>query len=224
MNDRSYYYIGNSRTTFKGDEMEKQPKAKTNRDVIVRAALAAFVETGFHQTGIRDIARRAGVSLGNLYNHFSGKDALIAEIARIEAAEIETMLATLPQSDSAMDGVCALAAALLQQASRPGNAVLSADLTAEAMRNPVVAEVFSANGARVAAELTALIQKGVERGEMAPPVPVADCVTLIHDAAQAAGMRTAFQGSAAVKAAGKAQEAMIRRLLGHLEPDRCKTS
>lgn len=193
--------------------MEKTPKAKTNREAIVRAALAAFVETGFHQTGIRDIAKRAGVSLGNLYNHFSGKDALIAEIARIEAGEIEKMLAALPVPDTAMDGVCALAAALLTQASRPADAVLSADLTAEAIRNPVVAKVFGANGARIAKELSALIRQGVDKGEMAPPVPVDDCVALIRDAAQAAGMRTAFQGPAAISAALRTQEAMIRRLL-----------
>jgi AcrR family transcriptional regulator len=193
--------------------MEKTPKAKTNREAIVRAALEAFVETGFHQTGIRDIARRAGVSLGNLYNHFSGKDALIAEIARIEAGEIEMMLATLPTPGSAMDGVCALAAALLKQTSQPANAVLSADLTAEAIRNPVVAKVFAANGARIAEELAALIRQGVDRGEMAPPVPVEDCVALIRDSAQAAGMRTAFQGREAIRVALRTQEVMIRRLL-----------
>ena len=194
--------------------MEKPPKAKTNREAIVRAALVAFVETGLHKTGIREIAKRAGVSLGNLYNHFAGKDDLIAEIARIEAGEIETMLAALPPPDTAMDGVCALAAALLTQESRPENAVLGADLMAEAMRNPVVAQVFAANGARIAAAFAALIEQGVGRAEMAPPVPVGDCVALIRDAAQAAGMRAAFDGPGAVRAAQQAQDAMIRRLLG----------
>lgn len=198
--------------------MKETPKTKTNRDAIVRAAMAAFIENGFHQTGIRDIAKRAGVSLGNLYNHFSGKDALIAEIARIEAGEIETLLATLPSRDIAMDGVCALAAALLTQESKPENAVLSADLTSEAMRNPVVAKVFAANGARINSVLAALIQRGVDQGGMAPPVPVSDCVALIRGAAQSAGLRAAFQGEKAVRAAIDAQDAMIRRLLARPPP------
>lgn len=198
--------------------MKETPKTKTNRDAIVRAAMAAFIENGFHQTGIRDIAKRAGVSLGNLYNHFSGKDALIAEIARIEAGEIETLLATLPSRDIAMDGVRALAAALLTQESKPENAVLSADLTSEAMRNPVVAKVFAANGARINSVLAALIQRGVDQGGMAPPVPVSDCVALIRGAAQSAGLRAAFQGEKAVRAAIDAQDAMIRRLLARPPP------
>ena len=213
MNDRSFKQYQPSRAVCKGEVMEKTPKAKTNREAIVGAALAAFVDKGFHQTGIRDIAKRAGVSLGNLYNHFPGKDALIAEIARIEASEIEHMLAALPETDTAMDGVCALAAALLTQASQQANAVLIADLTAEAMRNRVVAKVFAGNGARIAEELAALIRQGMDQKEMAPPVPVLDCVALIRDTAQAGGMRAAFQGPAAITGALRAQDAMIRRLL-----------
>ena len=193
--------------------MEKPPKVKTNRDAIIGAALAGFVETGFHQTGIRDIAKRAGVSLGNLYNHFSGKDALIVEIARIEADEIGQMLATLPKADSSMDAVCALAKALLKQESRPENAVLAADLTSEAMRNPVVAKVFAANSAQIDAALTALIRRGIKLGELSAPVPVGDIVSLIRDTAQSSGMRVAFAGKKATIAAIKAQDAMIRRLL-----------
>ncbi len=199
--------------------MENKPKENTNRDKIVRAALEAFVDTGFHLTGIRDIAKRAGVSLGNLYNHFGGKDDLIAEIARIEAVATDRMLAGLAPQAVPLDGVCALGAALLRQISRPEIAVLSADLTSEAMRNPIVADVFAANEARIAAELTSLIRQGITRGELAPPVPVPDCVALIRDTAQAAGMRAAFQGAGSVTAAIRAQDAMIRRLLAKDDPD-----
>lgn len=52
-----------------------------NRDKIVEAALHSFTHKGFHQTSMRDIALAAGVSVGNLYNHFAGKEALIDEIA-----------------------------------------------------------------------------------------------------------------------------------------------
>ena len=195
--------------------MKKPPKAKTNRDAIIEAALAGFIETGFHQTGIRDIAKRAGVSLGNLYNHFSGKDALIAEIARIEAEDIDQMLANLPNAGSPMDAVCALATAILHQHSRPENAILTADLTSEAMRNPVVADVFAANGARIDEALSGLIRDGIKRGEILAPVPVVDCVALIRDAAQSSGVRAAFEGSSSVRAATKALDVMIRRLLAN---------
>ena len=55
-----------------------------NREKIVEAALHSFTHKGFHQTSMRDIAQTAGVSVGNLYNHFTGKEALIGEIALLE--------------------------------------------------------------------------------------------------------------------------------------------
>jgi len=44
---------------------------------ILRAAAAAFRELGFQQTGMRDIASRAGLSAANLYYYFDSKDELL---------------------------------------------------------------------------------------------------------------------------------------------------
>jgi AcrR family transcriptional regulator len=44
------------------------------------AALVLFRERGFHGVGIRDIAREAGVSLGNLYNYYPQKEAIFESI------------------------------------------------------------------------------------------------------------------------------------------------
>lgn len=50
------------------------------RDKIHEAAIALFTTQGFHGTGVREIAQRAGVSLGNLYNHHATKEELLAAI------------------------------------------------------------------------------------------------------------------------------------------------
>lgn len=44
------------------------------------AALQLFLRRGFNAVGLRDLAAEAGVSLGNVYNHFESKDALFAAI------------------------------------------------------------------------------------------------------------------------------------------------
>lgn len=60
-------------------EQAEKPATRHDRAVaerrgrILEAAVMSFLENGYHQTGVRDIARRAGVSLGNLYNHFPGE-------------------------------------------------------------------------------------------------------------------------------------------------------
>jgi AcrR family transcriptional regulator len=54
------------------------------------AALDLFRDRGFHGVGLRDIAARAEVSLGNIYNHFSGKEPIFeALVTRLHADFID---------------------------------------------------------------------------------------------------------------------------------------
>ncbi len=47
---------------------------------ILDAAALVFAEKGFHSTTIRDIARRAGIADGTIYNYFDSKPALLMGI------------------------------------------------------------------------------------------------------------------------------------------------
>jgi TetR/AcrR family transcriptional regulator, repressor of fatR-cypB operon len=51
--------------------------AVDKREAIQDAALALFVEQGFHGTTVPDIARRAGVGTGTLYLYHASKDELL---------------------------------------------------------------------------------------------------------------------------------------------------
>lgn len=50
------------------------------REEILDAALRLFLRQGYHATGMREIAREAGVSLGAAYNHFSSKEQILEEL------------------------------------------------------------------------------------------------------------------------------------------------
>ncbi|OCT14728.1 transcriptional regulator [Paenibacillus pectinilyticus] len=56
------------------------------KENISRAAIEVFIEKGYHAASIDDVARRAGISKGLLYNYFSGKADLLRELilSRIE--------------------------------------------------------------------------------------------------------------------------------------------
>ena len=45
---------------------------------ILRAASQEFRQRGFHRTGMRDIARQLGMTVGNLYYYFENKQELLA--------------------------------------------------------------------------------------------------------------------------------------------------
>lgn len=55
------------------------PAINSTHERILQCALELFAERGFHGTGIRDIAARAGISTANLY-HYGSKEKLLAQI------------------------------------------------------------------------------------------------------------------------------------------------
>ena len=50
------------------------------RDRIEDAAKQLFIKQGFHATSMRNIASRAGTSLGNVYNYYRTKEEILGSI------------------------------------------------------------------------------------------------------------------------------------------------
>lgn len=50
------------------------------RQNIINAAKQLFSEKGYAATGLREIAEKAGVSLGNIYNYFKNKEEIFCSI------------------------------------------------------------------------------------------------------------------------------------------------
>ncbi len=64
-------------------EKRTQRKAERRRRIL-EAALDLFACQGFHRTSTRQIARRAGVAEGTIFNHFpTKKDLLVAAAAQV---------------------------------------------------------------------------------------------------------------------------------------------
>jgi AcrR family transcriptional regulator len=51
-------------------------KGEASRQRIIEAAYVLFLEQGYHGTSMRQIAERAGLTLGGIYNHFDGKESI----------------------------------------------------------------------------------------------------------------------------------------------------
>ncbi len=70
-----------------------QRKRDQRRREILRAALAAFREHGYHATSLEDIAARLGIRKTALYHYFADKDALLYECHRESLAELQRIIA-----------------------------------------------------------------------------------------------------------------------------------
>lgn len=59
---------------------ETVKKGEATRLAIENAAVQLFLEQGYHATSMRQIADKAELALGGIYNHFSGKDEIFEAI------------------------------------------------------------------------------------------------------------------------------------------------
>src|SRR5205085_3646999 len=69
------------------------------RDAVLAAAVSCFAAHGLAGTGMRDVARAAGLTEGTLYHYFASKDALIETAFRWSAFEATDMRAALRAGD-----------------------------------------------------------------------------------------------------------------------------
>jgi len=58
----------------------KLKKGETTRLAIEDAAVSLFMEQGYHATSMRQIADRADLALGGIYNHFGSKEEIFEAI------------------------------------------------------------------------------------------------------------------------------------------------
>jgi AcrR family transcriptional regulator len=59
---------------------ETTTKGNQTRQAIIAAAHTLFVRQGYHGTSMRQLAEEAGIALGGIYNHFSGKEDIFRAV------------------------------------------------------------------------------------------------------------------------------------------------
>ncbi|CRD49690.1 putative transcriptional regulator-TetR family [Stenotrophomonas maltophilia] len=156
---------------------------------ILQAALQCFLAKGFHQTSMRDIAQAAGVSLGNLYNHFPGKEAIILAVAVAESEELAPLLQRLAASEGQRAQVLAFLRDFHALCRQPEWATLAVEVLAESARNPAVAEAFAANRRQLQAVLAEALQQVAQRERRRPVLAPALQAQVLLDAIESDALR-----------------------------------
>ena len=72
-----------------GEMPAYQRRSRENREKIVRALDEALKEKPFDQVSVAELAERAGVAVGTVYQRFKNKEALIPVILEIYRARLE---------------------------------------------------------------------------------------------------------------------------------------
>lgn len=169
---------------------DKEKPIHPRKIEIVHAAVTCFLERGYHQTGVRDIAKQAEVSLGNLYNHFKGKEAVLAFIAEIEGEELAGFIDLLSEPDDPQAALEQFIGDYAEYVSRPENALLGVEILTEALRNPVIADVFGKNRSLLIEALVRCLNIGARLGVFAPYDDQREVACMVLDTLEGHGLRS----------------------------------
>jgi len=151
------------------------------RERIVRAALRCFATAGYGRTSNRQIAEAAGVTSPALYHYFDAKAELYAAVHDhgLEAV-LRAYREALARHERCLDQLCAVVEASIElNRAHPGLAEFLAIAPIELDRHPELAERLRISGAEVKQVFRELLERGVERGELAPELAVDTVVDLL---------------------------------------------
>lgn len=59
-----------------------------SQEKIHAAAMELFIKQGYHATSISDVAKKAGISKGLLYNYYKGKEELLSKMVEARIREV----------------------------------------------------------------------------------------------------------------------------------------
>jgi AcrR family transcriptional regulator len=122
-----------------------RPSPESRRQQILDAACERVRQSGFHGASMADIARAAGLSVGQIYRYFENKEAIIAAIVAQDLAEMRDKFDEMESGPGTLldaleehlpDGVA--------KCFDPRRAALAIEVVAEAARNPKVAAIVRA--------------------------------------------------------------------------------
>lgn len=135
----------------------KELRDQLRRDQIVSAARNCVVRHGFHGASMGQIAAEAQMSVGQIYRYFPSKEAIIhAIVERIVARRLEWMV----DREKQIDFAARFANRRHVDASdeERSERILLLEITAEATRNPAVAEIVRAADRRLRGQAVELVR------------------------------------------------------------------
>jgi AcrR family transcriptional regulator len=133
---------------------------------IAQAALDLFGAAGWAGFAMETVARRAGVGKASLYLRWSSKEALLADAVTVRMSRVTDVDTGTLRGD-----LTELAVQMLDLYAGPDSrAAVRLSLEAEAI--PGVAEHYRDIRRSQALAARAIVHRGIDRGELAPDIPV----------------------------------------------------
>ena len=154
------------------------------RDEILASAERCFVQKGFHQTSVAEIAAGAGLSMGLMYRYFKSKDEIVLCFVELEREADLQQIRQLAKTSDLRATLDAQLESLIKQAFAPTSARITVEVMAEAGRNPTILEAIQKNDVAIRAALADAIEQQQRAGRISAqlePVMAANVVMTVFD-------------------------------------------
>lgn len=138
----------------KSDELTKR------RLQIIEAAERSFRKRGFHATTLREIAAEFGMSVGHIYNYFSGKDAILEALIH---QKIDDFLSILTRPHPGANTLRDRLGRIVDMYIDPEVAPIVLAVNSEALINESVLRILKASRQRMAEYIVDLVRKDGEK-------------------------------------------------------------
>lgn len=158
--------------------MSPRPDVSAERKPqILQAALYVFLHKGFTAARMVDIARKAKLSVGNLYRYFDSKlDITLALMELFLAPSLQTLEDLLSLPGTVRER---LTNAFIDELAAQDKTAftLYSEMYHLSRREKRIHKLLSAYNLRLQQQISALLQQGMERGELRPIDPASAAFT-----------------------------------------------
>lgn len=157
-----------------------RPKDLNKRDAILNAAASLFLESGFAQANMQEVADRAGVSKLTLYNHFGDKAALLrAAVRRYYDTHLPESIFSEWRSDQLREDLLGFARLYLHYLLLPASIAGRRLLRSPGMPAEISAEVWNAGPRRIEAFVAANLARVADASHLRIDDPALAAIHLL---------------------------------------------
>lgn len=154
-------------------ESKAAQRTRVQKERILNAALTCFIDSGFNAAGMATIAETAGISPGLIYRYFESKNAIILAIIEQQLAESRRRIRELHSSENLAQRIVDYLSEPKSEENKLMDSALYLEITAQAARDPQIAEALQGYDEMVCSELSDWLCRSVEKGGYGLPRSIA---------------------------------------------------
>jgi AcrR family transcriptional regulator len=143
---------------------DRERRAQAQRERILAAAKQCFIEHGFHAASMAGIAETAGMSPGLMYRYFENKSAIVLAIVGEQLEKVRADITSLGADSRLADRMLARVEHWRRGSPEIMSPALLLEMSAEAPRDPVVAEAIGRSDRQARGDLAAWLSRPIPEG------------------------------------------------------------